>query len=81
MNFKSSFQRVMCLGNEFDIKKHSMEEIVLATCRSEIVHELNALVSFVSLLFTLFFWRLFCIFVYCDSGSMPGFGICYYAKI
>ena len=59
MNFKSSFQRVMCLGNEFDIKKHSMEEIVLATCRSEIVHELNALVSFVSLLFTLFFGDFF----------------------
>lgn len=40
---------------EFDIKKHSMEEIVQATCQSEIVHELNVVASFVPLLFTLFF--------------------------
>lgn len=45
--------------DEFDIKKHSMEEIVQATCRSEIVHELNVLVSFVPLLFTLFFGDFF----------------------
>lgn len=49
--------------DEFDIKKHSMEEIVQATCRSEIVHELNVLVSFVSLLFTLFFGD-FCVFLF-----------------
>lgn len=41
--------------DEFDIQKHSMEEIVQATCRSEIVHELDVVASFVPLLFTFIF--------------------------
>ena len=41
--------------DEFDMKKHSIEEIVHATCQSEIVHELDVVVSFVPLLFTLVF--------------------------
>ena len=45
--------------DEFDIKKHSMEEIVQATCQSEIVHELNVVVSFVPLLFALVFDSFF----------------------
>ena len=41
--------------DEFDIKKHSMEKIVQATCRSEIVHEMNVVASFSPLLFTFIF--------------------------
>lgn len=45
--------------DEFDVKKHSMEEIVQATCQSEIVHELNVVASFVPLLFVLVFDSFF----------------------
>ena len=44
---------------EFDIKKHSIEEIVQATCRSELVHELDFVASFLPLLFTLCFGSFF----------------------
>ena len=38
---------------EFSIEKHSLEEIARATCRAEVVHEFNAAVSFVPLLFAI----------------------------
>lgn len=37
----------------FDIRTHSIQEVVEATCQSEIVHEIDVLASFVPLLFSL----------------------------
>ncbi len=39
----------------FDIKKHSLEEIVMATCQAEVVHEIIVVLSFVPILFSLEF--------------------------
>lgn len=39
----------------FDIKSHSMSEIVQVTCQSEIVHEINMVLSFVPVLFSIWF--------------------------
>ena len=37
----------------FDVSKHSWDEIVQATCQSELVHELNVILSFVPILTSL----------------------------
>ncbi|MCH5162710.1 MAG: hypothetical protein J1G38_04390 [Clostridiales bacterium] len=42
----------------FDIRKHSLEEIVMATCQAEIVHEVNMVLSFVPVVFTIWFGSL-----------------------
>lgn len=42
----------------YDIKKHSIEEIIQATCQSEIVHEINMVLSFVPVMFTVWFGAL-----------------------
>lgn len=42
----------------FDIKEHSFEEILQATCQSEIVHEINMVLSFVPIIFTIWFGSL-----------------------
>ena len=42
----------------YDIKKHSVEEIIQATCQSEIVHEINMVLSFVPVIFTIWFGSL-----------------------
>ncbi len=39
----------------FDIKKHSLEEIVQATCQSEIIHEIIILLSFLPILLSIFY--------------------------
>ena len=39
----------------FNAKKHSLDEIVGAMCQSEIVHEINVIISFVPLLFSMAF--------------------------
>ena len=54
--------------DEFDITKHSMEEIVQATCQSEIVHELNVVVSFIPLLFT-FIFGAFLVFLFTSLAA------------
>ena len=41
--------------DEFSTEKNSWEQIVSATCKSEIIHEVNMVVSFVPLLFTFVF--------------------------
>lgn len=43
----------------YDIKKHSIEEIIQTTCQSEIVHEINMVMSFVPVIFTIWFGALF----------------------
>lgn len=42
----------------FDIRKHSIEEIIQVTCQSEIVHEINMVLSFVPVIFTVWFGAL-----------------------
>ena len=42
----------------FDIKKHSAEEIVQATCQSEVVHEVNMPLSLVPIIFSVWFGSL-----------------------
>ena len=37
----------------FDISKHTWDEIVQATCQSELVHEVNVILSFIPILATL----------------------------
>ena len=39
----------------YDIKTHSIEEIIQATCQSEVVHEVNMILSFVPVIFTIWF--------------------------
>lgn len=42
----------------YDIKKHSFEEIIQVTCQSEVVHEVNMVLSFVPVIFTVWFGAL-----------------------
>ena len=42
----------------YSIKEHSLEEIIQTTCQSEVVHELNMLLSFVPIVFTIWFGSL-----------------------
>ena len=39
----------------FDLKSHSISEIVQVTCQSEIVHEVNMMLSFVPVVFSIWF--------------------------
>lgn len=41
--------------DSFSFELHSMEEIVMAMCQSEVVHEVIAIFSFVPVLFTIWF--------------------------
>ena len=40
---------------DFDLKNHSMEEIVQVMCQSEVVHEVIMVLSFVPIIFTVWF--------------------------
>ena len=42
-------------SDAYDVKKHSLEEIVQVTCQSEVVHEINMVLSFVPIIFTIWF--------------------------
>jgi len=42
----------------YDLRKHSVEEMIQATCQSEIVHEINMILSFVPIIFTIWFGSL-----------------------
>ena len=42
----------------FSFKKHSIAEIVQVTCQSEVVHEVNMVLSFVPVLFSVWFGSL-----------------------
>ena len=43
---------------DFDLKRHSMTEIVQATCQAEVVHEVNMVLSFVPIVFSVWFGSL-----------------------
>ena len=40
---------------DFDLKRHSMTEIVQTTCQAEVVHEVNMILSFVPVIFSVWF--------------------------
>ena len=42
----------------FDVRKHSVEEIIQATCQAEIIHEINMILSFAPVIFTVWFGSL-----------------------
>lgn len=42
----------------YDLKKHTVEEVIQVTCQSEVVHEVNMVLSFVPVLFTIWFGSL-----------------------
>ena len=42
----------------YDVRKHSVEEIIGVTCQAEIVHEVNMILSFVPVIFTIWFGSL-----------------------
>ena len=42
----------------YDMTKHSVEEIIQTTCQSEVVHEINMVLSFVPVIFTIWFGSL-----------------------
>ena len=42
----------------YDIRKHSIEEVIGVTCQAEIVHEVNMILSFVPIIFTIWFGAL-----------------------
>lgn len=54
--------------DEFSTEKRSWEEIVIATCRSEIVHECNVVLSFVPIAFTAVFGS-FLVFLLTSIGA------------
>ena len=43
---------------DFDLKRHSMTEIVQVTCQAEVVHEVNMVLSFVPIVFSVWFGSL-----------------------
>lgn len=43
---------------DFSIKEHSIEEIIQVTCQSEVVHEIIMVLSFVPIIFTIWFGSL-----------------------
>lgn len=45
-------------SDNYDIRKHSIEEIIQVTCQSEIVHEIIMVFSFVPVIFTVWFGAL-----------------------
>ncbi len=47
----------------FNIERHTLEEIVQATCQSEIVHETIMILSFVPIVFAIWFDEIFVFFI------------------
>ena len=47
----------------FDISKHSWDEIIQATCQSELVHETNVVFSFLPLVASVWFGEFYVFFV------------------
>lgn len=47
----------------FDISKHSWDEIIQATCQSELVHEINVVISFVPIIVSVWFGAFWVFFI------------------
>lgn len=41
--------------DEFDMKKHSVEELIINTCLSEIIHTVNVIISYIPIIFSIWF--------------------------
>ena len=54
----------------FDITKHSWDEIVQATCQSEIVHEIDVIFSFVPVVFSIWFNSFWVFLITSIGGAM-----------
>ena len=54
----------------FSVKKHSLEEIVMAGCQAEIVHELCAAAGFLSVLFAIPFGDWWVFFITAAVGAV-----------
>ena len=47
----------------FDVSKHSWDEIIQATCQSELVHEINVAISFVPIIASVWFGAFWVFFI------------------
>lgn len=56
-------------ADTFDISKHTWEEILQATCQSELVHELNAFFSFLPIVASLWFGTFWVFFITSSLGA------------
>ena len=54
----------------FDITKHSWDEIVQATCQSELVHEINVIFSFLAIVASVWFDSFWVFFITSMLGAM-----------
>ena len=54
----------------FDISKHSWDEIVQATCQSELVHEINIMFSFLPIAASVWFDSFWVFLITSTSGAM-----------
>ncbi|MBR2046694.1 MAG: hypothetical protein IJ958_11280 [Agathobacter sp.] len=54
----------------FDISKHSWEEIIQATCQSELVHEINVVISFVPIIASVWFGAFWVFFITSTLSAM-----------
>ena len=43
---------------KYDLRKYSIEEVIQVTCQSEVVHEINMILSFAPIIFTIWFGSL-----------------------
>lgn len=57
------------LPGTFQINRHSIESAAKAMCQSEVIHELNAIFSFVPILFTAFFGAFWVFFLTSVSAA------------
>ncbi len=54
----------------FDVSKHSWDEIVQATCQSELVHEINVIFSFLAIVASVWFDSFWVFFITSMLGAM-----------
>lgn len=57
-------------ADTFDISKHSWEEIVQATCQSELVHETNVVFSFLPVIASMWFGSFWVFFITSTLGAV-----------
>ena len=64
MNVKKWKNKMPTYDKEiFDISRHSWDEIIQATCQSELVHEANIVLSFLPLVASVWFGEFYVFFI------------------
>lgn len=53
----------------FDVSKHSWDEIIQATCQSELVHEINVIFSFIPIIASIWFDSFWVFFITSALGA------------